>query len=78
MMQIPVIITASKDSLSSKIVIVAINSGSTSAETIFEIKGGTPITTFTPYTTSTSKNCEQGNNFNVTGDNFTYTWKHQV
>ncbi len=66
-------ITAYRDSLSSKTVIVAINSGSTNAQTVFEIQGGTTMTTFTPYTTSTSKNCEQGNNFNVAGNNFTYT-----
>jgi glucuronoarabinoxylan endo-1,4-beta-xylanase len=65
--------TAYKDSLSSKTVIVAINSGSDDAETIFEIQGGKMTTEFTPYTTSASKNCEQGNAFNVSGENFTYT-----
>ena len=65
--------TAYKDPLSSKTVIVAINSGSADAETIFEIQSGKMTTEFTPYTTSASKNCEQGNAFNVSGENFTYT-----
>ena len=30
-------------------------------------------TTFTPYTTSEIKNCEQGDAFDVTGDNFAFT-----
>ena len=30
-------------------------------------------TTYTPYTTSGSKNCEQGDTFDVNGDNFTFT-----
>ena len=66
-------VTAYKDSLSSKTVILAVNSGSTNADVVIKIQNGTMMTAFTPYTTSASKNCEQGNAFNVAGDNFTYT-----
>ena len=66
-------ITAYKDSLSSKVVVVAVNSGSTEAETVFRIQNGTLPITFTPYTTSETKNCEQGTSFDVIGDSFTVT-----
>jgi glucuronoarabinoxylan endo-1,4-beta-xylanase len=66
-------ITAYKDPSSSKVVIVAVNSGSNQAETVFRIQNGGSITTFTPYTTTETKNCEQGNEFYTTGDNFTFT-----
>lgn len=66
-------VTAYKDSLSSKNVIVAINTSSTQAEILFKLQSGTNMITFTPYTTSASKNCEQGSAFNVTDGNFTYT-----
>ena len=66
-------VTAYKDTSSSKVVIVAINSGSTQVENVFRIQNGTMSTTFTPYTTSEIKNCEQGDAFDVTGDNFTFT-----
>jgi glucuronoarabinoxylan endo-1,4-beta-xylanase len=66
-------VTAYKDSSSSKVVIVAINSGDTQAEPVFGIQNGTGTTTFTPYTTSEFKNCEQGDDFVVTGENFTFT-----
>ncbi|MEJ2613554.1 MAG: T9SS type A sorting domain-containing protein [Ignavibacteriaceae bacterium] len=65
-------ITAYKDSLSSKMVIVATNTGSSDAETVIKFQNGVNITAFTPYTTSASKNCKQGSSFNVTGGNFTY------
>ena len=68
-----VTVTAYKDPSSSKVVIVAINSGSTQAETVFRISNGAMNTTYTPYTTSGSKNCEQGDTFDVNGDNFTFT-----
>ncbi|MGD8779408.1 MAG: FlgD immunoglobulin-like domain containing protein [Ignavibacteria bacterium] len=66
-------VTAYKDPASSKIVIVAVNSGTSEAEPVFRIQNGIMTITFTPYTTSESKNCEQGDKFDVTGDNFTYT-----
>jgi glucuronoarabinoxylan endo-1,4-beta-xylanase len=66
-------VTAYKDSLSSKVVIVAINSGSTQIDNIFRIQHGAKTTTLTPYTTSESKNCEQGNGVTITDGSFTYT-----
>jgi len=66
-------VTAYKDPSSSKVVIVAVNSGSTQAETVFRTQNGAAPTTFIPYITSETKNCEQGNEFSVTGGNFTYT-----
>jgi O-glycosyl hydrolase len=58
-------------------VIVAVNSGSTEAETVLRIQNGTMAITYTPYTTSETKNCEKGNEFNVTDGNFTYTMEPQ-
>jgi len=66
-------VTAYKDPTSPKVVIIAINSSSAQTENVFRIENGTMTTTFTPYTTSEFKNCEQGNAFDVTGDNFTFT-----
>jgi glucuronoarabinoxylan endo-1,4-beta-xylanase len=61
------------DPLTSKIVIVAVNTSTTSKEHAFRIQNGTLTKTFTPYTTSASKNCEKGNEINITGDNFILT-----
>jgi glucuronoarabinoxylan endo-1,4-beta-xylanase len=66
-------VTAYKDPSSSKVVIVALNTGSTQAESVFRIKNAAMTTTFTSYTTSEFKNCEKGNDFDVTSDNFTLT-----
>jgi glucuronoarabinoxylan endo-1,4-beta-xylanase len=65
-------ITAYKDPLSSKTVIVAINAGSTPSQCAFRLKAGTSMS-FTPYTTSAAKNCEQGTVFTMTGGTFVYT-----
>jgi glucuronoarabinoxylan endo-1,4-beta-xylanase len=65
-------VTAYKDPLSSKVVVVAINSGSTPAQCAFRLKKGARMT-FTPYTTSETKNCEQGKVFDVTDGSFTVT-----
>lgn len=64
--------TAYKDTSSSKVVIVAINSGSNQKETAFRIQNGAMMMTLTPYTTSASKNCEQGNTVNVADGSFIY------
>ncbi len=64
--------TAYKDSTSGKIVIVAINPGSARAEVVFKIQNGAAAA-FTPYTTSGTKNCEQGNQISFTGGSFTFT-----
>ena len=65
-------VSAYKDPSSSKVVIVAINTGTTEAEIVFKLQNGTNMMTFTPYTTSASKNCEQGSAFNATNGNFNY------
>lgn len=66
-------VTAYKDPSSSKVVIVAVNSGSTEAETVFRIRNSAMTTTYTPYTTNIALNCEEGNEFTVTEDSFSYT-----
>jgi glucuronoarabinoxylan endo-1,4-beta-xylanase len=65
-------VTAYKDPLSSKVVVVAINSGATPAQCAFRLKKGARMT-FTPYTTSETKNCEQGKVFDVTDGSFIST-----
>lgn len=66
-------VTAYKDPLSSKVVIIAINNSSDPIKHVFRIQNSVPITSFTPYTTSETKNCEQGGNITVTGNSFTIT-----
>lgn len=58
-------VTAYRDPLSSKVVVIAINSGSTPAQCAFRLNNGTNVT-FTPYTTSAAKNCHEGEAFDVT------------
>jgi glucuronoarabinoxylan endo-1,4-beta-xylanase len=65
-------VTAYKDSASSKYVIVAINSESTQVKSFFRIQNGAAATTFSPYTTSATKNCEKGADFTITGDHFIF------
>jgi len=64
-------VSAYKDS-NSKVVIVAINSGSIPIIQSFSTNVGT-MTTMTPYTTSAFKNCLKGNNINVANGIFTIT-----
>ena len=54
-------VTAYRDSLSSKEVIVAVNTSSTPKDVVLKIKN-LPNNTFTPYTTSEFKNVIQGDN----------------
>jgi glucuronoarabinoxylan endo-1,4-beta-xylanase len=56
----------------SKMVIVAINYGSSAIDQTFKIENGT-ITHFTPYVTSETKNCFQESNLIVSNDYFTAT-----
>ena len=65
-----IFITAFKDN--SKIVIVVVNNCSLSLEQTFVLQNGT-VTSVTPYVTSESKNCLQGNNITVGNDSFTAT-----
>ncbi len=70
-------VSAYKDSSSSKVVIVAINTGSTKTESAFSIQNLTTSTSFTPYTTSATKNVEQGNNITVINGSFTIVLEPQ-
>lgn len=70
-------VTAYKDSSSSKVVIIAINSGSSQTQSAFKIQNLTTATSFTPYTTSATKNVEQGNNISVTNGSFTIVLEPQ-
>ena len=65
-------VTAYEDPISSKIVVVAINTGSAPAQCAFRFNRGTKMT-FTPYATSETKNCVQGTAFDVTDGSFTFT-----
>lgn len=65
-----VYMTAYKDSSSSKVVIVALNTGSSKLYQTITIDNG-KVTSFVPYTTSDTQNVEQGNNINVSGGKFT-------
>jgi glucuronoarabinoxylan endo-1,4-beta-xylanase len=65
-------VTAYKDPLSSKVVIVALNASSSPVQYAFRLNNGARRT-FTPYATTQTKNCEQGTPFDVTGSTFTFT-----
>jgi glucuronoarabinoxylan endo-1,4-beta-xylanase len=65
-----VYVTAYKNG--SKVVIVALNMGSGSATLPFALQGGTAIS-FTPYVTSSTKNCLVGNDISVSNGSFTAT-----
>lgn len=65
--QANVYVTAYKNG--SKVVIVALNMGSSSISQAFEILNGT-TSIFTPYVTSSTKSCVQGGNISVSGGNF--------
>lgn len=66
-------LTAYKDPLTSKVIIVAINPSAEPLELAFRIENGEAMTTFTPYFTTETKNCERDNNFTITSGNFTFT-----
>jgi glucuronoarabinoxylan endo-1,4-beta-xylanase len=65
-----VYVTAYKNA--SRIVIVAVNMSSSSIFQTFKIQNGT-VTTFTPYVTSSTKNCAQAGNIGVSGDSLAAT-----
>ncbi|MDZ7723881.1 MAG: FlgD immunoglobulin-like domain containing protein [candidate division KSB1 bacterium] len=70
-------VTAYKHPASSKMVIVAVNSASSEKENAFRFNNNIITTTFTPYTTSENKNCEQGNPVDVKDGLFKYTLEPQ-
>ncbi len=65
-----VYVTAYKDG--AKVVIVALNMGSSAVTLPFALQGGT-ASSFTPYVTSGTKNCLQGSTLNVSNGSFTGT-----
>ena len=65
-----VYVTAYKDSLSSKVVIVALNMSSSTSYQTFSFQNGS-MSSFTPYTTSETENVQQGSNLTVTNGSFT-------
>jgi len=67
-----VAISAYIDSTASKLVIIALNTGSSSVRQTFTISNGN-LTAFTPYTTSQTKNCQQGSAVSVTNGILTVT-----
>ncbi len=66
-------VTAYKDPITSKVVIVAVNNGTDPVDLAFRLDNGSSSSIFTPYTTSEIKNCEKGEDFSITGGNFTIT-----
>ncbi|NWF88365.1 MAG: T9SS type A sorting domain-containing protein [Ignavibacteriaceae bacterium] len=54
----------------SKVVVVVVNNSTASKQQTFSIQNGT-VTQFTPYTTSETKNCEEGSQIQVTNGSFT-------
>jgi glucuronoarabinoxylan endo-1,4-beta-xylanase len=66
-------VTAYKDPVTSKVVIVAINAGTTPVQQIFRIQNATTITTVLPYVTSGTENCEVWNYVPVVDGSFTYS-----
>jgi glucuronoarabinoxylan endo-1,4-beta-xylanase len=56
----------------SKVVIIALNSRSSSVSQLFMLRSGT-ASTFTPYVTSSTKNCAQGSAITVSSGGFTAT-----
>ncbi|MDZ7310689.1 MAG: T9SS type A sorting domain-containing protein [candidate division KSB1 bacterium] len=66
-----VFVTAYKDSSSSKVVLVALNTGSTPLNVAFRIQHGA-VNNFSTYTTSVSKNVVRGDDVRVVGNCFMY------
>ena len=68
-----IFVTAYKDSSSSKVVLVVLNTSSTlTIQQVFTIPDG-KMTAFTPYTTTITKNCEQASDVIVTDGRVTVT-----
>lgn len=64
-------VTAYKDSSSSKVVLVAVNTGSSPLEVAFRIENGS-ISNFSTYATTQFQNCVQGDNVDVIDSRFTF------
>ena len=67
-----VLVSSYRDTSSSKVVIVALNTSSLPVQQAFSVRNGT-VTSVSPYTTSQSKNCAQGSAISVVNDGFVAT-----
>ena len=65
-------ISSYKDGSSTKVVIVALNAGTSPIQQAFAVTNGS-MTAFSPYTTSQSKNCEKGTDIAVVKGSFAVT-----
>jgi len=65
-------VSSYKDGSSTKVVIVALNTGTSAVQQAFAVTNGSR-TAFSPYTTSKSKNCEKGKDIAVVQGSFTAT-----
>ena len=65
-----VYVTSYRDSLSSRVVIVALNMSSSTLYQTFSVENGV-MTSFTPYTTSANQNVSQGSKITVINGSFT-------
>jgi glucuronoarabinoxylan endo-1,4-beta-xylanase len=63
-------ISSYKDSSPSKVVVVALNTSTSSVQQAFTMTSGS-MTSVSPFTTSKSKNCEKGANISVVNGSFT-------
>ena len=70
-------VTTYKDPSSTKIIIIAINSDSDEIENAFRFGNDIMTSILTPYTTSESKNCEQGDPVNVLDGTFKFRLEPQ-
>jgi glucuronoarabinoxylan endo-1,4-beta-xylanase len=64
-------VTAYRDSSSSKVILVAVNTGSSPLEVTFRMENGT-VNSFSTYATSQSENVVRGNDVNVINNRFMY------
>jgi glucuronoarabinoxylan endo-1,4-beta-xylanase len=67
-----VVLSSYKDPSTSRVVIVALNTGTSPLQQIFSMTGGS-MTAFTSYTTSQTKNCAEGGDIAVVNGAFTAT-----
>lgn len=65
-------LTAYKDSSSSTAVIVAVSAGTSALNLVFKIPNGA-MNIATPYTTTATKNCVQGDDVQIVDNRFTFT-----
>jgi glucuronoarabinoxylan endo-1,4-beta-xylanase len=65
-------VTAYKDPVTSRLVIVAVNTSTDATELTVKIQNGLMNNTYTTYTTSASKNCEKGSTVTMSNNTFKF------